>query len=315
MSRRAPSFAAVLLVLVSVAPVSAGPGPWGLTPGQWYSEFRGSMFTADSWHTDEGDRIGLYGGGTVEQRTLLSYNELGWKKKTSFILGVPLESITRRESPGTFMRTETGLSDALIGFRYQISNGPTAVSIQAEWKAPLGYNRHVLATHQDSIRAGDASGNGDSLNVDFLRQTVPPRLGEGQQDLGIGIGVGKSLPGIRSYAQAFGGYRYRFDEPADQFVLNAEMGFWLTHTLMLGGRYDGQMATGKGNVPSDEVTRHRVGPRLVYRIDDSIDLLIESLHTLSASNAYHTDEVFVGMAFKRSTLNRLQGALGTLASP
>jgi protein XagA len=313
MSRRAISFVPFLLVLVSVAPVSAGP--WGLAPGQWYSEFRGSLFTADSWHNDAGDRLGLYGGGTVEQRTLVSYNELGWKKKTSFILGVPVKSISRRESPGSFQRTETGLGDALIGFRYQIKNGPTAVSIQADWKAPLGYNRHVLATHQDSIRAGDASGNGDSLNVDFLRQTVPQRLGEGQQDLGIGIGVGKSLPGIHAYAQAFGGYRYRFDDPADQFVTNAEVGFWLTRAFLLGGRYEGEIATGKGNVKSDEVTRHRVGPKLLYRIDDSVDLFVESMHTARANNAFHTDEIFVGAAFKRSTLDRLQGALGTLASP
>ncbi|HYM81647.1 MAG TPA: hypothetical protein VEY91_09590 [Candidatus Limnocylindria bacterium] len=313
MRRRTALSALWLAALVPAAPALAGP--WGLQPGEWFSEFRSGVFTADSWHNDDGDRGPLFDGGVVEDRTLVAYNELGWRKRTSFLLAVPAKSITRRASTRPFERTETGLGDMRVGFRHHLANGPTALALELEWKAPMGYDRHFRATHQDSIRCGEATGNGDSLNVDCLRQSVSPRLGEGQQDVSLMLQLGTSLPALRGYAHAGGGYRYRFDAPADQIVGNAELGVWVTRSLLLAGHYEGELAIGDGNLPVDEVNRHRAGPRIVYRLDDQVDLIVSSLHTALARNAFHTDQVFVGIAFKQSSLNRFQGALGTLREP
>lgn len=313
MRRAVPCAWLVATAMLLSMPCSADS--WGLAPGEWYSELRGGSFTADSWHNEDGDRQSLFGGGTVEDRTLLAYNEFGWHPHLAFIIGVPAKSLTRRGTSLPVLRTESGLGDALIGFKWNFANGATAIAVQADWKAPLGYNRHVLATHQDSVISGDASGNGDSLDVARLRQASPPRLGDGQQDLGISLLIGKQLPGLRGYVEASGGYRHRFDDPADQVVGGAELGFWLTPALLLAGRYEGEAAMGEGSRVQDEVDHHRVGPRIVFRVDDTLDLIAGSLHTAAARNAFHTDEIYVGMAFKQSSLSRFQGAFGTRRSP
>jgi hypothetical protein len=304
-----------LLLVVPAGARRATAGAWSLAPGDWYSEFRAGVFTADSWHDENGTRSGLFGGGLVQQRSLISYNELGWKKHTSVVLAVPAQSLTRRDGIGRLDRTETGLGDATVGFRYRLANAASAFAIELDWKAPLGYNRHLLATHQDSIRCGDASGNGDSLRQDCLRQTVAPRLGEGQQDVSLLLRAGYAFVPLRAYVDLSGGYRYRFDAPADQIVGGAEVGFWLTRMLMVGGRYQGEIAAGSGNLPIDEIDRHLVGPLLIYRVDDNLDVQVSSMHTASAKNAYHTDEIFVGVAFKQTRLNRLQGLLGGTRAP
>jgi hypothetical protein len=295
--------------------VPAYAGSWGLKPGEWSSTFQAGAFTASSWHDDDGERSPLFGGGTIEERTLTAINELGWRRNLTFVLGVPAKSVTRRGTALPIQESATGLGDALIGLRYQLANGGVALALQADWKAPLGYDRHLLATHQDSVLSGDASGNGDSLDVVRLRQTSPPRLGEGQQDLGLALALGLSLPRLHGYLEASGGYRYRFDEPADQIVGGAEFGVWVTRSLLIAGRYQGEMAVGDGNLPEDAVDRHRAGPRIVYRVDDGLDLIAGSLHTAQAHNALHTDEIYVGLAFKQSSLSRYQGALGTRRSP
>jgi len=314
-SRALVPFLSTLCLVVLAGARSASAGAWNLSPGDWYSEFRAGVFTADSWHNGEGTRSSLYDGGLLQQRSLTSYNELGWKKHTSFILSIPAQSLTRRDGIGLLDRTETGLGDAIVGFRYRLASGSSALALELDWKAPLGYNRNLLATHQDSIRCGDASGNGDSLRQDCLRQTVAPRLGEGQQDVSLLVRAGYGLPGFHGYVDLSGGYRYRFDAPADQIVGGAEVGFWLTRALLIGGRYQGEVAVGTGNLPIDEVDRHLAGPLLVYRVDDNLDVQVSSMHTASAKNAYHTDEIFVGVAFKQTRLNRFQGLLGGTRAP
>jgi len=71
----------------------------------------------------------------------------------------------------------------------------------------------------------------------------------------------------------------------------------------------------EGDNPTRDSDLHRVGPLVLYRVDDRMDMFVATLHTASATNAIHTDAIYVGMSFKQTKLDRLQGFLGTMKQP
>lgn len=304
---------AIPLLVASSTVVHAGP--WSLAPGEFYTEIRSGWFSSDTYHDQDGNRRFLAGGGLWEQRGLLSYTEFGWKPRLSFVLGIPVESVSRRfgaASPQT-LPTTTGIGDGLVGLRYRLTNGRSAAALELGWKPPFGYERERFLSHTDSVLAGDTNGDGDSLDANVARQIGSPVLGDGQQDVTLSLLFGRAVR--RGFVQVGGGYRYRFEEPKDQIVLSADLGLWVTRSVLLAGRYEGVMAAGDGDRPTDEPEHHRVGPMLVYRVDDHMDLFVATMHTAAATNALHTDEVHVGFAFRQTKLNRLQGFLGGTAAP
>jgi hypothetical protein len=295
-------------------PTLGAAGAWQLAPGEYYSEIRGGFFSSDTYHHHDGFRRYLAGGGLHEERSLLSYNELGWTNRLSFIVGIPVLSVTRRTLDDPQPPTATGFGDALVGLRFGLANGRTAMALELDWKAPLSYERDRSFSRQDSIRFGDATGDGDSLDANLFRTGGEPRLGDGQQDLTLALHVGTALTS-RGFVEASGGYRYRFEDPEDQIVVAADAGFWLSNRLLLGGRYLGEIAASEGPRLTDAPTRHRAGPTLLLRVDEHIDFFVASLHTAAAENALHTDEYYVGVSFKQTRLDRLQGFLGGSTQP
>ncbi len=317
MNARAALSAVLFAISLLLAPVSlAHAGAWSLKPGEYFTEFLAGWSSSDFYHDQNGDKRPLARGGLWEERSLLSYSELGWKPKLSFLFGLPARSVTRRfgaAAGGRTVPTATGLSDALVGFRWNLANGRTAATVELDWNPPLGYERDQFLTHADSVAAGDSNGDGDSLDVNRARQLGSPVLGDGQNDVTLSLHAGTALMS-RGFLQVSGGYKYRFENPLDQIVASADLGLWITRSLMLAGRYQGEIAASEGEVPTSNPDRHRAGPMLVYRLD-GMDLLLASMHTAAATNALHTDEVFVGVAFRQTKLNRLQGFLGGSSNP
>jgi hypothetical protein len=311
--------ASALLCIALLLPVLTSPalaGPWSLAPGEHYSEFRPSVFVAGDYYDADGIKRALLGGGQIEEHSLLSYTELGWKKRLTFVLGIPAKSVTRRFRAGadtSYRPTATGLADGLVGLRYGLANGRTALALEIDWKPPLGYERNLFLGHRDSVNAGDRNGDGDSLDMNLARQLGSPTLGEGQQDLTFALHLGTALS--FGFFQVAGGYRYRFEDPADQIVASADLGIWVKRSWLIAGRYEGEFAAADADRPTDEVDRQRAGPFVVYRVDDRMDLIAASLHTLAATNALNTHEFFVGVAFKNTRLDRLQGFLGGSKAP
>ena len=335
MSARTRWYALSIAILFVGAPASrAVAGPWTLAPGEFYSEIRGSWQSSDTYHDSEGGRPPLFGGGLWEERGLASHSEFGFRAPKwmgwlgvfsaiggmkdapmNFLVEIPVQSVTRRLGDAAGSRdlgTATGLGDALIGLRLPVTNGKVGAAIEIVWKAPLGYDRSQYLTRADSIAAGDNNGDGDSLDANAARQLGSPVLGDGQQDISFQLHLG--MPAPRGFLQVSGGYKLRFETPQDQIVLGADLGMWMTRSLMLAGRYQGQMAS-DGDRPTDEADFHRAGPSLVYRVDDHMDLFVGSMHTVTAKNALHTDQAYVGFAFRQTRLNRIQGFLGGTAAP
>lgn len=315
MSARTPLPTVAFALLISLGTsTTASASAWQLAPGEFVSELRGGFFSSDTYHDEDSFRRYLSGGGLHEDRSFLSYNELGWKKRLSFVLGIPYRSVTRRVLDAPQPPTATGFGDALVGLRWGFVNGRSAAALELDWKAPLSYEREHYLTRQDSIRFGDATGNGDSLDANALRTGGEPRLGDGQQDITLSLHLGTSFMN-RAYLEGSGGYRYRFEAPEDQIVATANLGLWLTSRLLVAGRYMGEIAAKDGPRVTDAPTRHRAGPTLLLRVDDRLDVYMASMHTASASNALHTDEYYVGVTFRQTRLDRLQGYLGAAASP
>ena len=318
-TRLAPSVVSFALLALLCSSLPAFAGPWSLAPGEYYSEMLAGWSSSDFYYDQEGAKRPLAGGGLWEERSLLSYTEFGWKKRVSFVLGIPALSVTRQFGQArqavSPVPTATGLGDALVGFKYRIANGRSAAALELDWKPPLGYERNRFFNHADSAAAGDFNGDGDSLDVQRLAQLGSPVLGDGQNDVTLSLLLGTAI-GSRTFVEGGGGYRYRFEEDfADQIVANADLGIWFTRNLMLGGRYLGEFTAQKSDNPTRDPERHRVGPILVLRVDPRLDVIASTLHTAAATNALHTDEVFVGVAFRQNKLDRLHGFLGGGTNP
>ena len=296
------------LPLLLLTPARARAGAWILAPGQRATELRTEAFTADSYHDLDGNRLPLHGGGLSERRALVMTSEFGWKPRMSVLLSVPAVNVVRRTGDGAFERAETGLGDLVFGLRRVIAGGGASVlSIEAALKAPLGYNAD-LAPRDSLGRRLTVAGDTASLAVPDVAQ-LAPTLGIAQQDAQATLNFGTALFG-RAFLDLAAGYRYRAQWPADQAIGAADLGIWIGPSLLVGGRYRGEIAVGEGKSPADKIDLHLAGPLLLYRVHDSIDLVAGSVHTASARNALHFDAVYVSLALKQSGLHRLQGFLG-----
>ena len=304
--RSALSIAISLLVATAT---NAFAGAWNLEPGEYYSQIYGSVFSSDTYYDQHGDRAFLHGNGLWEERSLVSYNELGWKPKISFILGIPVKSVTRQLGgpEPQVLATATGPADGIIGFRYRLANGQRALAVEVDWITPLSYERNrTLAkiSPADSMIAAQDS--------NAFRQLSEPVLGDGVQNVAFNLNFGLELH--RGFFEGYGGFKYRFEAPTNQVLLGADLGFYLTKGILVAGRYRGLIAS-QADDPTAEPVEHRAGPVLLYRVDQHMDLFLASMHTFAGTNTLHTDEIYAGFAFKQTKLNRLQGYLGGVSPP
>lgn len=310
--RLAAAFAVVISVL-SLVPRLAAAGAWVLNPGEYYSELEASRYSADTFYSPDGGRQELAFGGVFEERRLQSYNELGWKNRMSVSFAAPAQSVTRRiATPFIASQTQTGLGDVDLGLRYRIKGHEPATSLEVGFTAPLGYTT----------------------------QTAAP-LGDGLYELRAVLAVGGTFKD-RGWLEASGGYATRFLEglfqsqkdstttndqgqtvhnpdyvalhEQKQVLLSADAGFWLGPSLLIAGRYQARLTTSHGDA-SPDADEHLVGPELRYRLDDRMDMIAGSQHTMAGKNVLHRDRFYVGFAFRTTKLNRLQGFLGNKQRP
>ncbi len=292
-------------------------GPWLPAPGEYSTELRGSLFSADDFHNRLGHREQFATGGVLQQRTALSYTEFGWKKNVSAVLGIPAVSVTRRSGTGAPNNTQTGLSDLKFGLRFKLADGPTALAFEVDYGAPLGYDHNVRLTSAQ-LRAADTTfarglTGGDSANA--VRQSAPPNLGLGQQEVTAMLLWGAEIRPLKGFIQLAHGYRHLGREVSGQALLGADLGIWFFPRVMMAGRYQGAIQVGHGTTSADAIEEHLVGPLLLYRVDDQLDVYAGFMSTATGRNTVHADRYYVGISMKQTGLNRLQGFLGGTKRP
>jgi hypothetical protein len=310
-----------ILILASAAGLfarPAGAGPWGLAHGEWYSKVESGVFSSPSVYLDSGVKADT--GLVVEQRTLSLYNELGWKKGMTFLFRIPAVSITRQDGFRATQATATGFQDLMVGMRWALLTGRVPTAFEVAWMAPMGYNRNL-----------------DSLNM---------RLGDGQQQLSLELHAGMEFLG-RGFVQVSGGRVDRFlgtggmvralypyvratrvesdsvlrsrsgSERAvwsDRLSASADAAFWVSRSVLAGARYRGFVTLSHGQLAPD-INLHQAGPVLLYRVDDRLDVYAGSWFSTAGRNTPRTNEVYAGIAFHKTKLNRLQGFLGGKQGP
>ena len=310
MSARAASSALILsLLLVPACLSTAHAGPWLPAPGEHYVELGGGLFCADSYHDADGERVSL--PGKWEERSARALVELGWKKRVSFVMAAPFISATQRYETGTL--TSTGLEDLLLGLRFGLRQGATALAAELDWQGPLGYDRNS-SVFGDPLRDGGLQ----QVSLSLLYGT--PIAGRGFLQLGVGggyrflslTGTGKHVTDPDDPDEPV------IDEAKERWGVpllgSADLGIWLTRNLLVAGRFAGSTTLSHGDL-YPERTVHLAGPMLLYRVDDRLDLMAGSWSTAIAHDAPHYDQVYVALAFKQTKLNRAQGFLGGLRTP
>lgn len=286
MSARAASFALLLSALVVLSTRPALADAWLLAPGEHRATLTGDFHHTETFHDAAGNRLGLPGFNSLEERTVFYRSQIGWLGGTNLMWQLPWRTISSVNERGTLPDTtdsNSGFGDFVLGFQQALvggTNGRTVVSLEGRWEVPLGY---------------EARGTYAWLGPD--QQTV----------VGL-LHFGQSLPALRGFVQVSGGYRYMFDTFADQMLGSADLVLGVTNALQLGGRWRGSVASGDAEVGGLEVTEHLVGPVLVYRVDDRLDLRAGSWHTAAGENVIHRNQIYVGLLLKQTRLDRTQGS-------
>lgn len=299
---------AVGIGLFVVRPALAGP--WSLKPGEYATDLSGGSVSTTTYADENGNDQRLYGGGTQQRRSANWLSEFGWKKTTSFIIGIPFVSVTRAPADAAMEPTTTVMGDAVLGLKRSFKNGPSAMALEIDAVLPMGYQRKLALSHEDSLAATRPDG---SFDWNVARSLSTPRAGDGQASIGGTMQFGTAL-GSAGFVSGYAGYAYRGPEWQGTLLTGADVAVWLGKAWLLGARYRGVTA-GEG----DEITRDQsmstLAPVVTYRIDDHIDVYGSVSHVLSAKNTAYGDEVRIGFTFKQTKLNRLQGYLGSAQRP
>ena len=317
------SFAALLVAsALPFATAAVAATPWGLAPGDFYSELSGSFYSSQDFFNDNEKRQQL--GGRLDERVVRSHNEFGWRKWATLTLDMPFVSRTFTPATGPGVNS-TGLGDIGLGMRIPMHIASTAIAVELGVTLPAGTNR---ALFPGTTGAGGMDG-GSLLDRTYvpLRDTstfFSQGLTTGHVTLGVGGGFGK-----RAFWALAGGFRSTFlsagardssDRYADFTIVDGSLGWWFTNSLLVGGELRGEWQTSQGgtydrvgvspNDPELQSVRVLAGPRVTYRVDERMDVFAGSWHTPKGRNVVHHDLFYAGIAWKHTGLDRLAGILG-----
>lgn len=306
MSLRRPVLAAVLAAALSIPSVVCA-SPFVLQPGEYHSSLTGSVFSSHTWLNADGDRQQL--DATLEERTLVSRTEFGWRKGASLWLELPMVSRTWVDSGDDV--TSTGLGELGFGTRIALLKGTTPVALSLGWTAPLGANRHLVPG-----TTGGTAFDGSTFGDTPAGAAFPNAFWDaGLQSLSASLALGMRLGG-RAALRLDGGYRTRYlsisdrDSAAlyaDHLTFGAELDVRVSERVLLTGTYRTESVLDQSDgydrilSPDDtefESKRSTFAPRLTYRVDDRMDVVAGSEHTIGGAWTPHENRFHFGLVWR-----------------
>jgi hypothetical protein len=183
----------VFLVFIFVG--SAFAGAWTQEKGKSYHRFAANYYYSDQIYDNDGDSRSMAFNGEFTDFNLNYYMEYGIFDQITFLSSFYYKDIEREDD---YMKIETqGMGDVDLGLRYRLYSGDEGIfSFQGITKTPEFYDKD------------------DALP-----------LGNGQTDYELRLLYGRSLwPFIPGYMNLEAGYRWRVEDPSDEFRYLVEVG-------------------------------------------------------------------------------------------
>lgn len=260
----------ITLGLVIICPKLLYAGAWAQPRGHYYSKFTFIYAQANSV-------FGVNAPTEFTDYALYFYGEYGLFKRSTVILNAPFFKNSQNEA--NFIRGNSSgylAGDIEIQAKYQFLDSPVVASVLAGVKLPVAYD------------VAD----------------IPP-LGNGKSDFDAKLLLGTSFYPIPIYLTGDVGYRLRGGEFVDEIHFGFEAGYtlWeslLTRFLATGIRSSGT-ATGESNLFGFPLTQEkmRLGGGLIWILNPRLEIDITYLKTTSGENIPKSNEIFVGIAFKK----------------
>jgi len=192
----------------SLLPQSAFAGAWTGPAGAAYNKFGVNYFTSDQQFDENGDLVDARAEFTDTNFTY--YGEFGVGDDLSFLISMPYQSLESVPDVGNSI-DNSGVGDIDVGARYNL--------LKEDWG---------LVSIQGLIKIPEAYDQDDELP-----------LGDGQYDYEMRFLYGRSLWPRPFYFGLEGGYRWRADDPSDEWKYLVEIGFTASETWFFRSKLDG----------------------------------------------------------------------------
>lgn len=197
-----------LLSASILSPAASFAGAWTAPKGDVYFKSAINYFSTTERFGDDD----LGGFERFRDVNASFYLEYGLQDNLTFFAATAVKDL--RNTANGADTNNFGVGDVDLGLRYNLINGPFVFSVQGLFKAPFLYDE-------------DAD--------------LP--LGNGQIDVEGRALIGKSL-GKLGYFGLEAGYRFRADDPVDEFRYLVEYGFDLSKSAYFRTKLDGTLGLG-----------------------------------------------------------------------
>lgn len=181
-------------------------GAWTQPAGATYNKFAVNYYISDQQLDGDGDLVDADAEFTIADLTY--YGEFGIGSNTTLLTAVTFQSLEVDPDAGDSI-DNAGVGDIDAGARYKL--------LERDWG---------LLSLQGLIKIPEAYDEEDELP-----------LGDGQYDIEVRVLYGRSLPS--AYLNLEGGYRWRDEDPSDEWKYLAEIGYAANETLSLRAKLDG----------------------------------------------------------------------------
>ncbi len=212
MKKIAVFWAAVFLLAVSTR---AFAGAWACPKGGSYSRLSANYYYSDKFYADDGDRIAYPFNGDFKDYNLNYYGEYGVTDRLTLIGSIYYKWLKKDDD--LLEIKDQGISDVDAALKYNLmENKIGVVSIQGLVKIPSFYD-----------------------------ENDPLPLGTGEWAEEVRLLYGRSLyPVLPGYFNLEAGYRWRQEEPDDEFRFLAETGMDFGHDFYGRVKVDGTIGLG-----------------------------------------------------------------------
>ena len=208
----------VVLFMVIVSSSNLFAGAWTKDKGKSYHRIAVNHYYADKMFDDNGDSRSMSSNGEFRDFNLNYYMEYGILDQLTAFTSLYYKDL--RQEDNRFIYETRGFGDFDLGMRYRLySDNSNVFSVQGLVKVPELYD------HDDALP-----------------------LGNGQYDYEIRVLYGHSLwPPLPGYINFETGYRWRAEEPADEFRYLIEVGSDLGKQFYTRAKLDGLVNAGNGS--------------------------------------------------------------------